>query len=70
VNNLKSIVRENRNIDSTLAVDELTTAAVAGTVAREAVQVGVADIAAGSEEIGAGEATVAMSEVLEEGAKR
>ena len=38
-------------------VDELSTAAMAGLVARDAAQTGVADIAAGAEELGAGEAT-------------
>jgi hypothetical protein len=47
-------------------VDELTTAAVAGAVARGAAQSGVANIATGAEELGAGEATAAMGEVLEE----
>ena len=51
-------------------VDELTTAAVAGAVAREAAQTGVAEIAQGAEELGAGEATAAMGEVLEERAQR
>ena len=45
-------------------VDELTTAAVASAVAREAAQTGVAEIAAGAEELGAGEATAAMGEAL------
>jgi len=47
-------------------VDELTTAAVAGMVARDAAQAGVAEIATGAEEMGVGEATAAMGEVLEE----
>jgi len=41
-------------------VDELSTAAMAGMVARDAAQTGVAEIAAGAEELGAGEATQAM----------
>ena len=51
-------------------VDELTTAAMAGMVARDAAQTGVAEIAAGSEEIGKGKAASAMGETLEERASR
>jgi hypothetical protein len=47
-------------------VDELTTAAMAGMVAREAAATGVAEIAIGAKEMGAGEATAAMGEALEE----
>jgi hypothetical protein len=47
------------------AVDELTTAAVAREVAREAVVDGVTEIAEGSSAVGAGEAAVAMGEALE-----
>jgi hypothetical protein len=50
-------------------VDELTTAAMAGMVAREAAQSGVAEIASGAEEMGMGEATMAMGETLEERAQ-
>jgi hypothetical protein len=50
-------------------VDELSTAAMAGMVARDAAQTGVAEIAAGAEELGAGEATKAMGEALEERAQ-
>jgi hypothetical protein len=51
-------------------VDELTTAAMAGAVARDTAQTGVAEIAQGAEEMGAGEATEAMGEALEERASR
>ena len=47
-------------------VDELTTAAMAGMVARDAAQSGVAEIANGAEEMGAGEATAAMGAAFEE----
>jgi hypothetical protein len=47
-------------------VDELTTAAIAGAVAREAAVTGVVEIATGAKEMGAGEATAAMGEALEE----
>ena len=47
-------------------VDELTTAAIAGAVARDAAQAGVAEIAEGAELMGEGAATVAVGEVLEE----
>ena len=50
-------------------VDELTTAAMAGMVAKEAAQAGVAEIAQGAEEMGMGEATMAMGETLEERAQ-
>ena len=50
-------------------VDELSTAAMAGMVARDAVQTGVAEIAQGAEEMGMGEATQAMGETLEERAQ-
>jgi hypothetical protein len=46
------------------------TAAVAGAVAEGAAKAGVEQIAAGSEEFGAGEATAAMGEALEERANR
>jgi hypothetical protein len=51
-------------------VDELVTAQIAGAVAREAAAEGVADIAQGAELVGAGEATAAMGEALEERAAR
>jgi hypothetical protein len=50
-------------------VDELTTAAMAGMVARDAAQSGVAEIASGAEEMGAGEATAAMGAAFEERAQ-
>jgi hypothetical protein len=50
-------------------VNELETAAFAGAVAKDAVQTGVAKVAAGAEELGAGEATEAMGETLEERAR-
>ena len=45
-------------------VDELETAAVAGPVAKEAARTGMAEIAAGAEEMGAGEATEAAAKRL------
>jgi len=50
-------------------VDELVTAKIASEVAKEAAAEGVAEIAQGAELIGAGEATEAMGEALEERAK-
>jgi hypothetical protein len=50
-------------------VDELSTAAMAGLVARDAAQTGVAEIAAGAEELGAGEEIQAMGATLEERAQ-
>jgi hypothetical protein len=47
-------------------VDELTTAAMAGMIARDAAQSGVAAIASGAEEMGMGEATAAMGAAFEE----
>jgi len=49
---------------ATRAVDEMVTAEIAGSVAREAAVTGVAKIAQGAEEMGAGEATLAMGEAL------
>ena len=51
-------------------VDELETAAVAGAVAKKAARTGVAEIAAGAEEMGAGQATEATGEALEARARR
>jgi hypothetical protein len=51
------------------AVDEMVTAKIAGSVARESAVTGVAEIAKGAEEMGAGEATVAMGEALKERAQ-
>jgi len=48
------------------AVDELTTAAIAREVARDAVVSGVTAIADGSNTMGTGEATAAMGETLDE----
>jgi hypothetical protein len=48
------------------AVDELATAAIAREVARDAVASGVTEIAEGSAAMGAGAATKAMGEALEE----
>ena len=47
-------------------VDELATAAAAGAVAKDAARTGVAEIAAGAEEVGKGEAAVAAGEALQE----
>jgi len=51
------------------AVDEMVTAEIAGSVARESAVIGVVEIAKGAEVMGAGEATMAMGEALEERAK-
>jgi hypothetical protein len=46
------------------AVDEMVTAEIAGSVAKEAAVTGVVEIAKGAEVMGAGEATMAMGEAL------
>jgi hypothetical protein len=48
------------------AVDEMVTAEIAGSVAKEAAVVGVVEIAKGAELMGTGEAVEAMGEALEE----
>jgi hypothetical protein len=51
------------------AVDEMVTAEIAGSVAKDAAVTGVAEIGKGAEALGAGEATMAMGEALEERAQ-